>query len=125
MGIEATYWNKCSIMAGHSMYETFDVVYRPQTHQELISLLQDDALQPKDKLGTYIYGYYYAASGIPYKYYEPSSYKEGLYKGEKLNGDIDPKNKATIWINRYWKFRKYAILEKAIRRQIIKLLQKA
>jgi hypothetical protein len=88
-------------------------------------MLQDDALQPKDKLGTYIYGYYYAASGIPYKYYEPSSYKEGVYKGVKLNGDIELKSKASVWINRYWKFRKYSILEKAIRSQIIKLLQKA
>ena len=124
MGIEATYWDKCSIMAGHSMYETFDVVYRPQTHQELISLLLDDSLVPKDKLGTYIFGYYYAASGITFKYYEPSSYKEGVYKGVKLNGDIDPKNKANIWVKRYWKFRQYPIIEKAIRKQIIKLLQK-
>lgn len=125
MGIEATYWNKCSIMAGHSMYETLDVVYRPQTHQELISLLLDDSLKPKDKLGTYIFGYYYAASGIPFKYYEPSSYKEGTYKGVKLTGEIQQQHKVNAWVNRYWKFRKFAVLETVIRKQIIQLLQKA
>jgi hypothetical protein len=124
MGIEATYWNKVSIMAGHSMYETLDVVYRPQTHNELISMLLDDSLIPKDKLGTYVFGYYYAASGIPFKYYEPSSYKEGVFKGVKLNGEIQSNNKASAWVNRYWKFRKYPILEKAIRKQIIQLLKK-
>jgi hypothetical protein len=112
-------------MAGHSMYETLEVVYRPQTHNELISLLLDDSILPKDKLGTYVFGYYYAASGIPFKYYEPSSYKEGVFKGVKLNGEIQSNNKATAWVNRYWKFRKYPILEKAIRKQIIQLLQKA
>lgn len=84
MGIEATYWDKISIMAGHSMYETLNVVYRPDTHNQLLDLLLDDTLTPKNKLGTYIFGYYYAASGIPFTYYKPVSYKEGVFKDVDL-----------------------------------------
>ncbi|MCZ2128632.1 MAG: hypothetical protein LC109_00005, partial [Bacteroidia bacterium] len=67
MGIEATYWRKISIMAGHSLYESLDAVYRPQTHEELISLLVQEGLEPKNQEGAEIYGYYFTESGIPYK----------------------------------------------------------
>jgi hypothetical protein len=120
MGIEATYWGKTSIMAGHSMYETLDVVHRPVTHQELVNMILDNTLQPKDKQGTYVFGYYYAASGEPFKYYQPSSYKEGTYRGVKLDSILTPKEQT--WMNRYWVYRKYPVIEKFLRKKITKLV---
>lgn len=122
MGIEAVYWDKVSIMAGHSMYEALDAVYRPATHQELLDLLVDDELKPKDKTGAYIFGYYYATSGIMFKYYQPYDYKSGKFKNVELENPLLPDEQK--WMNRYWAYRHIPVVKKGLETLIIKKLSK-
>jgi len=83
-GIEAVYWGKPSIQAGKSYYYDMDVTYKPQTHEEVIHLLLEH-LQPMDKTGALIYGYYFKTFGIPFKDYQPLEFGKGTYKGVDLS----------------------------------------
>jgi hypothetical protein len=84
-GIEATYWDKVSISGNVNMYQYLDCAYMPKTHKELIDLLLNKDLLPKDKLGCLIYGYYYSSFGIEFNYYKPEELKSGKFKGKYLS----------------------------------------
>ncbi|MCO6494370.1 MAG: hypothetical protein J5I91_01645 [Bacteroidetes bacterium] len=122
MGIEASFWGKTSIMAGHSLYESLDAVYRPSTHQELLSMIKDENLKPKAKEHAMIFGYYFNTSGILYKYYEAESYKEGKYRGVKLEPVFDGETQK--WLNRYWVYRKYPFMRTTLEKIVLKKLIK-
>ena len=90
VGIEAVYWGKPSILAGQSLYRNLGATYNPRTHEELICMAVRN-LEPKDKTGALMYGYFYNTFGIPYKYYTPTGLCEGLFKGVPI------KPKPTVW----------------------------
>ena len=60
MGVESCYWGRPVINLHKSEYYYLDVAYNPQTKEELISMLEGH-LEPKDKKGALLYGYYYMA----------------------------------------------------------------
>ncbi len=118
MAIEATYWKKVSIMAGHGFFENLDVVHKPINHQNMIEMILNDELQVKTGDGADIFGYFYADSGIFFQYYEPATYNTGSFKGEVLKTDLNSKSQK--WMNRYWVYRKYSFLEKFLKKMVLK-----
>jgi hypothetical protein len=83
-GIEAAFWDTPSILAGKSLYQNLGSVYTPQSHNELIELLFNKDLLPKDKEGTLKYAYFYNSYGQPFKYYKASTFFGGRFKGQQL-----------------------------------------
>lgn len=89
MGIEATYWNKPSILLGKAYYSGFDCVYKPKSHEEVIDLLLTENLPLKDKNSTKVFAFYYSVYGIPFRFYEPDSLFSGKFKGDLLTTKND------------------------------------
>lgn len=48
IGVEATFWGRPSILADHSLFEHFGYAHCPESHKELIKLLECE-LEPKPK----------------------------------------------------------------------------
>jgi hypothetical protein len=80
MGIEASYWNKPSILLGLSWYRNLNCTYNPINKRELLELLNTPFLAPFDSSKCLYYGYYFSTFGIGYEYYKPIS----LFEGELL-----------------------------------------
>lgn len=68
VGIEATYFNKPSILLGMSFFDNLDVAYLPKTVSEVYKLINKFDLKPKEKENTYIYGYWWMTFGEAYVY---------------------------------------------------------
>lgn len=83
VGIEATYWDKPSILLGESFYNGMNAVYIPQSVEELNALLLHET-KPKDKLGACKYGYYIATYGIDFTFYKPEELFEGKFKNVRI-----------------------------------------
>jgi len=81
VGVEATYWGKPSILAGKSFYDELNVAYLPQNHAEVMDLLLNDNLPPKNSLGALKYGYYARTCGIPFEYWKPQDFISGYFGG--------------------------------------------
>jgi hypothetical protein len=77
-GLEATYWGKPSILADYSLFEAFDYAYRPDSHEDLLTLLREQNLRPKspDVVAMALYSIA-APRHTPFKYVEESSDKNG------------------------------------------------
>ncbi len=80
MGIEASFWNKPSIMAGRCFYQNLGATYNPGSHEELLELLHAD-LQPRPRDAAVMYGYFLLSMGQPHQYYEPHDPFNGRFKG--------------------------------------------
>ena len=80
VGIEASFWNKPSILLGLSYYRSLNCTYSPSNLIELTDLLNSDNLLPFDNSNSYIYGYYFNSFGKNYEYYSPKN----LFEGELL-----------------------------------------
>ena len=84
MGAEATFWGKPSILAGSgAFYQSLDSCYKPETHEELVSLLKSD-LEPKSRAECIKYGYYELNKGVPYKKFKHTGVLKGIFMGEKV-----------------------------------------
>jgi hypothetical protein len=83
MGIEATYWGIPSILCSNAIYEKFNIVYQPSSHEEVINMILSDleSIVSDDVLK---YGYYNSVSGIEYKYYKPIDFFQGYFLGRSL-----------------------------------------
>jgi len=112
MGIEATWWGKPSILAGHSLYECFNVAYKPKDHAELMNFILMPDLPPFDRKDARKFGYFNASYGLPYKYYVPADYKTGTYRGVQLASVM--KNNEHRMMNVYWRFRRHAMVRAAM-----------
>jgi hypothetical protein len=84
IGVEATYWGKVSILAGHAFYELFDAAHGASSHAEVLELLANRTLQPKSKLGALIYGYHMVTRGEEFKYWQSDDFFHGRFKGLPL-----------------------------------------
>jgi hypothetical protein len=82
VGIEATFWNKPSVLAGPSLYDRLGSNYLPSSHVEVLDLLKRRNLPTMPKEGAIKYGYYFNSFGIPFKYYQPINLVEGTFKGK-------------------------------------------
>lgn len=58
MGVEATFWGKPSLLMGRALYENLDVCYNVYDKKQLLPLLLDSSLKPKNKIGALKYAYF-------------------------------------------------------------------
>jgi hypothetical protein len=112
VGIEATFWDKPSILAGPSLYDQLGSNYIPTSHEEVMSLLLQRNLQPKGKHGALMYGYFFNSFGKPFRYFQPEHFSGGTFKGvdllqptraytlRKAIMDADPSRLSTRLMNR-------------------------
>ena len=107
VGVEATFWDKPSILLGDSFYKDLGATYNPGTKEELSELLLNERT-PKEKLGAYKYGYYLQSFGIDFNLYESEGLFKGRFKGQKIN--------PSRWIQRFLKRRQIEPLIKYISR---------
>jgi hypothetical protein len=84
VGIEATFWDKPSILLGPSAYQNLGAAYTPKSHEEVIALLQNKNLSPLNKEGAVKYGFYMNTFGIDKKISKMS----GFIKLESLKGQV-------------------------------------
>lgn len=89
IGIEAAYWGKPSILAGRAMYENFDCIYVPKTHEELVKLLKED-LVPLPGDSALKYGFREMSHGISFEYFKETGFKDGLPTGTFDGVEIKP-----------------------------------
>lgn len=82
-GVEATYWGKVSILAGHSFYGDLDAAYRVGSHAELVELLGKE-LVPKPKVNAIKYGHYLMTFGEDFVHWKATDFSNGLFKGQSL-----------------------------------------
>ena len=87
VGIEAAFWGKPSILAGKSFYRELGSVYLPMTHEEVIRMALSN-LEPKDRTGALMYGYYLNTFGRDYKYFEAHEIFSGRFKGKFVRPSI-------------------------------------
>jgi hypothetical protein len=73
MSIESAYAGKPSILVGREPYEDLGACYTPDTHERVISLLNERDLPALDTLGAMKYGYYMLARDRAYEFYDPES----------------------------------------------------
>ncbi len=83
-GIEATYWQKPSILFGKSFYQILDCVYHPESYEALYQLIQDPDLKPKSKSSTYKHAYYVSTYGRPFKHFDYDGKFNSHYRKEKM-----------------------------------------
>jgi hypothetical protein len=84
VGMEACFLGKPSILAGNTFYRTMGGTYDPNTHAELIELLQKD-LQPLNKDAALKFGFFFSSYGIPYNYYVADDFVFGKFKGQTVS----------------------------------------
>lgn len=87
MGLEATVFNKPSILTGSSLYMNLNCTYNPATHEELISIILSKP-KAKPKEGALKYGYMLKHFGIPYIHYQRIDTFEGLINGRKYGPSL-------------------------------------
>ncbi len=83
IGMEATFMEKPSILAGKSFYHNLGGTYEPETHQELIELLRKD-LQPKPKEIALMFAFFFGTFGVRFKHYSPEDFGMGKFKGNYI-----------------------------------------
>lgn len=69
-GPEAVYWGKPTLLLSYCIYSKLDICYIPLNTQELIDLILDKELTPKDSFGALKYGFFRLNDDYePMKYY--------------------------------------------------------
>ena len=75
MGVESCYWEKPVINLAYAMYNLMDVVYIPESQEELWHMIDDKNLAPKNPDNALPYGYYFMTSKRPSMRYTKSMEK--------------------------------------------------
>jgi fructose-specific component phosphotransferase system IIB-like protein len=89
MGVEAAFLGKPVLSLCDTEYCGLDIVYEPQTSEEVLALLGQSFLPPKPRNNCLPYGYYFLTFGIPFRFYQPESLFEGSFMGTKLSMEPD------------------------------------
>jgi len=84
MGIEATYWGKPSLLAGKCFYRGLGATTNPEDHSTLVDLLLHPP-RPLDKTGALMYGYFQSTFGEPFRYFQPESLTDGLFRDLRVD----------------------------------------
>jgi hypothetical protein len=83
-GIEAVYWGKPSILAGVSYYDGLGGTYNAKSHDDVMALLTQPNLAPKDQQAALMFGYFTRAYGIRFRYFQPNGLPGGPFRGVAL-----------------------------------------
>lgn len=89
MCIEATYWNKPSILLGLTFFSGLDAVYECKSIIEACELLNRRNLPPKPRENAIKFGSFMRCAGEKLKYAEPLNYYTLKFKGEILEARQD------------------------------------
>ena len=84
LGIEATFRGKPSILAGRSFYRNLGSTYLPRDFEEVMQLILEPQLPPKQIEGALKYGYYLATFGTEFRHFSPSGISSGMFKGRPI-----------------------------------------
>lgn len=87
IGVEATYWQKPSILAGMSFYRCLDATYIAHSDEELLNLARSE-LAPKARDAALMYGLHMSTFGEPFRYYEAKDFETGSFRGTQLRTAI-------------------------------------
>ena len=118
IGIEAAYWGKPSILAGRALYENFDCIYVPKTHEEIVKLLQED-LAPLPSESALKYAFRELSHGIRFKYFKESGFKNELVTGTFDGVEIKPALVYRfLWF--IWRAKRVAMNPSLIIRKLVK-----
>lgn len=87
VGIESPAFDKVSILAGKSLYMNLGSTYNPTSYEELIALIREKELAPKDKTGSLMYAYMLLNFGKDYHHFKRINTFEAIMNGKsfKLN----------------------------------------
>ncbi len=83
VGIEATFWDKPSVLLGPCFYRNLGGVYRSHSHSQTLELLAK-SLEPLGKSGALKYGFWFQTRGQRHQYFEATDLFEGQFKGQTL-----------------------------------------
>lgn len=83
IGVEATFWGKPSIMAGHSFYEHLGAVHCPQSHEGLMDMIGMKP-EPCPTEGALKYGFHLRTFGVPFKYWRAEDFYRGSFMGTPI-----------------------------------------
>ncbi|SMG23456.1 Capsule polysaccharide biosynthesis protein [Marivirga sericea] len=83
IGLEATFWNKPTIVIGRALYENLDCSYNPDSHSQVIELIEKD-LAPKPKLNAIKVGNWQREFGEEFKYTKQIGVDRAFFKGKKV-----------------------------------------
>ena len=85
IGIESVYYGKPSILIGRAVYESTGACYTPQSHKEVIELI-NSTLAPRDIDGALKYGYYLKSYGQhKFKFLKRTSDGDFLLNGSPIH----------------------------------------
>ncbi len=87
IGAEASYLGAVSVLIGDADYRGLDCVYEPRTTGELAALLRDTGLAPKPRENCLPFGYQRLRRGEQYEFYQPISFDEGSFFGQRITPD--------------------------------------
>lgn len=87
-GIEAAYWGIPSILGLRTSYDQLGSTYNPSTHDEMMQLILSTDLQPQDRRGALMYGYFQKTYGIPFRFYRPLGLFGGSFKGSPIKPHV-------------------------------------
>jgi hypothetical protein len=73
MGIESAYAGRPSILIGRADYEDLGACYKPRTHADVLTLINNPQLPALPKLGALKYGYYMVALDVAYEHFDPKT----------------------------------------------------
>ncbi|CAD5268106.1 MULTISPECIES: hypothetical protein [unclassified Imperialibacter] len=123
VGIEATFWNKPSILAGKAFYEKLESTYNPNSHSQLIAYCKQKDLASLEKRGALIYGYYFRSFGSKYKYVKANSFSSVEFRETNLDQVVQHDS---VKIKRFFKIRTFARILKRpfLKVNLLKLLYK-
>lgn len=88
VGIEAAAFQKISILAGKTFYMNLGSTYNPSNHDEVIQMIRNKTLKPKDPTGAYKYAYFLSIFGIPYKFFNRINTFEAEMNGQHFSTSI-------------------------------------
>jgi len=91
IGVEATFWEKPSIVLELGMYSGIDAVYEPRCKDEAIEMLVSH-LMPKPKCNAIKYGSYMRCGGLSLRHAEVVGVSELKFKGVTLAAKKDISN---------------------------------
>lgn len=81
MSIESAYAGKPSILVGREPYEDLGSCYTPESHREVVDLVNDFKLEPKSKDGAVKFGYYMVARDRDFDFFDP---EKGTIMGKNI-----------------------------------------
>lgn len=83
-GVEATFWNKPSVLAGRGLYTGLGAAHEPKSIPELIEMLLDTELGVADRNAALMYAFHQATRGKPFEFFESDSLHSGTFKGQRI-----------------------------------------